>query len=158
MSNMYYGLFLVLRFTPVPTPNREIALSVHVQAGVGRCDRPDWRRRQVAALPLRCPPWRAQRLLLHQVGLQCSGQAGGGGGRQGATVVCVTSGANMNFDRLRLVSELAGVGARQEAMLATTIPEVCPPTPSPHRRKVHTFASTHALTHSRRCCLPVCIW
>lgn len=47
---------------------------------------------------------------------------------QGATVVCVTSGANMNFDRLRMVSELAGVGARREAMLATTIPEVthCP--------------------------------
>jgi len=42
---------------------------------------------------------------------------------EGATVVCVTSGANMNFDRLRMVSELAGVGARREAMLATTIPE-----------------------------------
>ena len=42
---------------------------------------------------------------------------------QGKTVVVVTSGANMNFDRLRLVAELAGVGARQEAMLVTTIPE-----------------------------------
>jgi len=42
---------------------------------------------------------------------------------KGATVVCVTSGANMNFDRLRLVSELAEIGARREAMLATTIPE-----------------------------------
>lgn len=39
-------------------------------------------------------------------------------------MVCVTSGANMNFDRLRLVSELAEIGARREAMLATTIPEV----------------------------------
>jgi hypothetical protein len=39
-------------------------------------------------------------------------------------VVAVTSGANMNFDRLRLVSELAQVGARREAMLATSIPEV----------------------------------
>ena len=29
----------------------------------------------------------------------------------------------MNFDRLRLVAELAGVGARQESMLVTTIPE-----------------------------------
>ena len=38
-------------------------------------------------------------------------------------MVVVTSGANMNFDRLRLVAELAGVGARQEAMLVTTIPE-----------------------------------
>lgn len=37
--------------------------------------------------------------------------------------MAVTSGANMNFDRLRLVSELADVGARSEAMLATTIPE-----------------------------------
>ena len=43
---------------------------------------------------------------------------------QGSTVVAVTSGANMNFDRLRLVSELAQVGAQREAMLATTIPEV----------------------------------
>lgn len=42
---------------------------------------------------------------------------------QGQTVVVVTSGANMNFDRLRLVAELAGVGARTEAMLVTTIPE-----------------------------------
>jgi threonine dehydratase len=29
----------------------------------------------------------------------------------------------MNFDRLRLVTELADVGALREAMLATTIPE-----------------------------------
>ncbi len=29
----------------------------------------------------------------------------------------------MNFDRLRLVSELADIGALKEAMLATTIPE-----------------------------------
>ena len=43
---------------------------------------------------------------------------------QGETVVAVTSGANMNFDRLRLVAELAGVGATQEAMLVTTIPEL----------------------------------
>ena len=39
------------------------------------------------------------------------------------SIVCVTSGANMNFDRLRLVSELANVGARSEAILVTTIPE-----------------------------------
>ena len=43
--------------------------------------------------------------------------------KQGASVVAVTSGANMNFDRLRLVTELADVGATREAMLATTIPE-----------------------------------
>lgn len=42
---------------------------------------------------------------------------------QGEHVVAVTSGANMNFDRLRLVSELADVGLRTEAVLATTIPE-----------------------------------
>ena len=29
----------------------------------------------------------------------------------------------MNFDRLRLVTELAGIGALKEAMLATTMPE-----------------------------------
>ena len=38
-------------------------------------------------------------------------------------MVVITSGANMNFDRLRLVSELADIGALKEAMLATSIPE-----------------------------------
>lgn len=42
---------------------------------------------------------------------------------QGKTVVAITSGANMNFDRLRLVADLAAVGARQEAIFVTTIPE-----------------------------------
>lgn len=42
---------------------------------------------------------------------------------QDKTVVVVTSGANMNFDRLRLVSELADIGGLREAMLATSIPE-----------------------------------
>ena len=42
---------------------------------------------------------------------------------QGVSAVAVTSGANMNFDRLRLVTELAGIGGLQEAMLATTMPE-----------------------------------
>ena len=42
---------------------------------------------------------------------------------QGVSAVAVTSGANMNFDRLRLVTELAGIGALKEAMLATTMPE-----------------------------------
>ena len=37
--------------------------------------------------------------------------------------MAVTSGANMNFDRIRLVSELAAVGSRQEAIFVTTIPE-----------------------------------
>eukprot|EP00873_Tetraselmis_striata_P045441 jgi/Tetstr1/465705/TSEL_000894.t1 len=39
------------------------------------------------------------------------------------TVVAITSGANINFDRLRLVSELADIGAKTEIMLASTIPE-----------------------------------
>ncbi|KAL6777354.1 hypothetical protein ACKKBF_B21200 [Auxenochlorella protothecoides x Auxenochlorella symbiontica] len=42
---------------------------------------------------------------------------------RGATVVAVTSGANMNFDQLRVVSEMADIGGGAEAMLVTTIPE-----------------------------------
>ncbi|GLT93473.1 hypothetical protein SLE2022_112650 [Rubroshorea leprosula] len=38
-------------------------------------------------------------------------------------VVAITSGANMNFDKLRIVTELANVGRRQEALLATVMPE-----------------------------------
>ncbi|KAG0558431.1 hypothetical protein KC19_10G027800 [Ceratodon purpureus] len=38
-------------------------------------------------------------------------------------MVAITSGANMNFDRLRVVTELADVGARKEAVLATFMPE-----------------------------------
>ncbi|KAH6802701.1 L-O-methylthreonine resistant 1 [Perilla frutescens var. frutescens] len=44
-------------------------------------------------------------------------------GLKGANVVAVTSGANMNFDRLRLVTELADVGRRREAVLVTYLPE-----------------------------------
>eukprot|EP00850_Spirogloea_muscicola_P012659 SM000082S22901 [mRNA] locus=s82:443614:446771:- [translate_table: standard] len=44
-------------------------------------------------------------------------------GLEGESVVAVTSGANMNFDRLRLITELANVGARREAVLATSMPE-----------------------------------
>lgn len=51
-----------------------------------------------------------------------------GSGTNGAhagpkTVVAVTSGANINFERLRLVSELAEVGGVTEATLTTLIPE-----------------------------------
>ncbi|KAA8518652.1 hypothetical protein F0562_016126 [Nyssa sinensis] len=42
---------------------------------------------------------------------------------KGANVVAITSGANMNFDRLRLVTELADVGRQREAVLATFLPE-----------------------------------
>ncbi len=42
---------------------------------------------------------------------------------KGETLVAVCSGANMNFDRLRFVSERAEIGERREAILAVTIPE-----------------------------------
>ncbi|KAK4377724.1 hypothetical protein RND71_004020 [Anisodus tanguticus] len=45
-------------------------------------------------------------------------------GLKGENVVAITSGANMNFDRLRLVTELADVGRQREAVLATFMPEV----------------------------------
>jgi len=45
------------------------------------------------------------------------------GGRRGLEVVAVASGANMNFDRLRHVSERAEIGEQREAILAVTIPE-----------------------------------
>jgi len=47
----------------------------------------------------------------------------GRGRRRGRTLVAVTSGANMNFDRLRHVAERAELGERREAILAVTIPE-----------------------------------
>jgi len=45
------------------------------------------------------------------------------GRHRGRTIVAVTSGANMNFDRLRHVAERAELGERREAILAVTIPE-----------------------------------
>ena len=44
-------------------------------------------------------------------------------GAQGESLVAINSGANMNFDRLRHVSERAEIGERREALLAVTIPE-----------------------------------
>lgn len=41
----------------------------------------------------------------------------------GATLVAVTSGANMNFDRLRFVAEVAEIGGAREAVMAFKIPE-----------------------------------
>ncbi|OOZ39497.1 PLP-dependent threonine dehydratase [Solemya pervernicosa gill symbiont] len=41
----------------------------------------------------------------------------------GKSLVAITSGANINFDRLRHVAERAEVGERREAVLAVTIPE-----------------------------------
>lgn len=42
---------------------------------------------------------------------------------QGCTFVAITSGANMNFDRMRFVAERADVGEAREAVFAATIPE-----------------------------------
>ena len=42
---------------------------------------------------------------------------------KGQTLVAITSGANMNFDRLRFVSERAEFGEEREALFAVTIPE-----------------------------------
>jgi threonine dehydratase len=41
----------------------------------------------------------------------------------GKTLVAVESGANMNFDRLRYISERTEIGEKREAVLAVTIPE-----------------------------------
>jgi threonine dehydratase len=41
----------------------------------------------------------------------------------GASLVAIVSGANVNFDRLRHISERAEVGEQREAVLAVTIPE-----------------------------------
>jgi threonine dehydratase len=42
---------------------------------------------------------------------------------EGRSFVAVTSGANVNFDRLRFIAERAELGEQREAVLAVTIPE-----------------------------------
>jgi threonine dehydratase len=44
-------------------------------------------------------------------------------GLQSETLVAIDSGANINFDRLRYISERTEVGEKREAVLAVTIPE-----------------------------------
>lgn len=44
-------------------------------------------------------------------------------GVTGRTLVAIASGANMNFDRLRYISERTEIGEKREAVLAVTIPE-----------------------------------
>jgi threonine dehydratase len=44
-------------------------------------------------------------------------------GGSGQTLVAITCGANMNFDRLRFVAERAEVGEEREALFAVSIPE-----------------------------------
>jgi threonine dehydratase len=46
-----------------------------------------------------------------------------GTGATGQTLVAIHSGANINFDRLRYISERTEVGEQREAVLAVTIPE-----------------------------------
>lgn len=43
--------------------------------------------------------------------------------KKGETYVCVLSGANMNFDRIRFVSEETEIGERREAIFEVKIPE-----------------------------------
>ncbi|GAB2229610.1 hypothetical protein Droror1_Dr00013857 [Drosera rotundifolia] len=45
-------------------------------------------------------------------------------GLKDENMVVVTSGANMNFDKLKLVTELADVGRKKEALLTTYMPEL----------------------------------
>lgn len=44
-------------------------------------------------------------------------------GVENKTLIAIESGANMNFDRLRYVSEMAEVGEGREVLMAVTIPE-----------------------------------
>ncbi|WMD22323.1 threonine ammonia-lyase, biosynthetic [Achromobacter seleniivolatilans] len=44
-------------------------------------------------------------------------------GVQGQSLVAITSGANMNFDRMRFVADRADVGEAREAVFAVTVPE-----------------------------------
>lgn len=44
-------------------------------------------------------------------------------GISGQTLVAIDSGANMNFDRLRYISERTEIGEKREAIIAATIPE-----------------------------------
>lgn len=44
-------------------------------------------------------------------------------GLQGANLMAVVSGANVNFDRLRYISERTEIGEKREAILAVTLPE-----------------------------------
>lgn len=57
---------------------------------------------------------------------------------QGKTIVCVASGANMNFNRLRFVAERAGLGENKEAFISVIIPE----TPG-------SFLKLHSVIHPR---------
>jgi len=61
-------------------------------------------------------------------------------------LVAINSGANMNFDRLRHVSERADLGGEREALLAVTIPEQ----PGSFLRLCETFGSRSVTEFSYR--------
>ncbi len=44
-------------------------------------------------------------------------------GVSGKTFICISSGANLNFDRLRHIAERAEIGVSREALLAVSMPE-----------------------------------
>lgn len=44
-------------------------------------------------------------------------------GAEGETLICINSGANINFDRLQHIAERTELGEQREAILAVTIPE-----------------------------------
>jgi threonine dehydratase len=60
---------------------------------------------------------------------------------QGATLIAILSGANMNFDRLRHVAERAEIGEQREALFAVGIPE----RPGSYRRFIECLG-TRAIT------------
>ena len=68
-------------------------------------------------------------------------------GLKDINVVAITSGANMNFDRLRLVTELANVGRQREAVLATFMPE----TPGSFKQFAELVSTTSTITHVKSC-------
>ena len=63
-------------------------------------------------------------------------------GVKNKTLVAITSGANMNFDRLRFVSERAESGEEREALFSVTIPE--------ERGAFRRFCDGIQLPHQRR--------
>ncbi|CAH7684979.1 threonine ammonia-lyase, biosynthetic [Phakopsora pachyrhizi] len=56
----------------------------------------------------------------------------------GKRYVCIVSGANMNFDRLRFVAERADLGENREALLSVVVPE-----------KPGSFVKLHSYLHPR---------
>jgi len=60
---------------------------------------------------------------------------------KGKNLVAVTSGANMNFDRLRFVAERAELGEQREAVFAVTLPEK----PGSYRKFV-SLIGKHSIT------------